>query len=364
MIKRIFVLLISVVCTVCLQMPVAARPHGIYAESTLEEGKPGAATELSVYCGTALSEYGALLVRVEFDSEIFDFQRVTQKPERGEDDSVVVAGDGWVDACFVADSEGGLSGCLALRFIVRDTADFGESAFCISAYSPDAVEEVFSSQIPFVVLPPPSDRAALTELSAGIGKLVPDFSTDCFSYNISVPHEVDSMSFSAVPVDGATCKVNRKKLGAVGTKTDFDITVTAADGKTKSIYTVCVLREEAPSPSPDSKPTAMPPTEKSEPTASASPAAMPTPEPPAPTAEPLPTVTDAPVPAPSSAVTPDPVPQPQKTDKAVEHVIKNSEISIAPAAVAIAVVIASVGISKPLARVICAWLDNRNNRKK
>ena len=52
------------------------------------------------------------------------------------------------------------------------------------------------------------------------------------------------MTFEAQPVEGATYRVNRKNLGSGGSDTLFTITVTAADGETKTVYQVTVHRSE------------------------------------------------------------------------------------------------------------------------
>ncbi len=60
------------------------------------------------------------------------------------------------------------------------------------------------------------------------------------------------MTFTAEPVEGATYRVNRKNLGAGGSDTVFEITVTAADGETKRVYEVTVHRSEKVSSSSSS----------------------------------------------------------------------------------------------------------------
>ena len=52
------------------------------------------------------------------------------------------------------------------------------------------------------------------------------------------------MTFTAEVPEGAAYRVNRKNLGAGGSDTVFEITVTAADGETRQVYTVTVHRSE------------------------------------------------------------------------------------------------------------------------
>ena len=104
--------------------------------------------------------------------------------------------------------------------------------------------------------PEVSPASALTSLSPPTGQLVPDFDPAVFDYTLEVPYSSTSLIFDAVPAEGA--RVNRKNLGAGGSTVDFEFTVTAADGRTKSVYTVAVTRLEqaesgAPAGSADSR---------------------------------------------------------------------------------------------------------------
>ncbi|MFR7551794.1 MAG: cadherin-like beta sandwich domain-containing protein [Acutalibacteraceae bacterium] len=104
----------------------------------------------------------------------------------------------------------------------------------------------------------PSSNSALLSLLPPEGALSPAFDPDIFDYTLEVPHTCASLVFDAVPADGASVRVNRKNLGAPGSTVDFEFTVTAADGKTKSTYTVAVTRLKkdetgAPAESTDSR---------------------------------------------------------------------------------------------------------------
>ncbi|MEY8574806.1 cadherin-like beta sandwich domain-containing protein, partial [Oscillospiraceae bacterium 21-37] len=91
---------------------------------------------------------------------------------------------------------------------------------------------------------PLSGEASLLELAPDTGKLEQAFSPDRLFYTMTVPYEVKTLTFTATPAEGASCRVNRKNLGAGGSETEFQITVTAADGKTKQVYRVTVYRQE------------------------------------------------------------------------------------------------------------------------
>lgn len=95
----------------------------------------------------------------------------------------------------------------------------------------------------------PSGEALLLDLIPSAGELNEDFSPYTTEYSISVPYEVDSMSFEVAVSQGAKCSINRKNLGPGGSTTDFLLTVSSEDGETKNIYTVKVTRGEYVRPS-------------------------------------------------------------------------------------------------------------------
>ena len=97
-----------------------------------------------------------------------------------------------------------------------------------------------------------SDDARLLSLTPASGTLTPAFDPDRLEYTLTVPFEVTTMTFTAEPVEGAAYRVNRKNLGAGGSDTVFEITVTAADGETKRVYEVTVHRSEKVSSSSSS----------------------------------------------------------------------------------------------------------------
>ena len=89
-----------------------------------------------------------------------------------------------------------------------------------------------------------SADASLLSLTPASGTLTPAFDPEIYQYNLTVPFEVTTMTFTAEAPEGATYRVNRKNLGAGGSDTVFEITVTAADGETRQVYTVTVHRSE------------------------------------------------------------------------------------------------------------------------
>ncbi len=87
-------------------------------------------------------------------------------------------------------------------------------------------------------------EAKLLSVVPSDGELNEDFSYDVYSYTMSVPYSVKSLSFDCTVSDGASYKVNRKNLGSGGSTTDFKITVTSEDGKSKTEYVISVTRGE------------------------------------------------------------------------------------------------------------------------
>ncbi len=87
-------------------------------------------------------------------------------------------------------------------------------------------------------------QATLSRLLPSSGILEPAFSPNQLDYTITVPYEVTSMTFDMEASDQGTARVNRKNLNKAGIPTVFLITVTTADGKQKTQYTITVHRQE------------------------------------------------------------------------------------------------------------------------
>ena len=89
-----------------------------------------------------------------------------------------------------------------------------------------------------------NNEAKMLSVVPSEGALNENFSSDIYSYTMSVPYSVKSLSFDCTVSDGASYKVNRKNLGSGGSTTDFKITVTSEDGKSKTEYVISVTRGE------------------------------------------------------------------------------------------------------------------------
>ena len=128
---------------------------------------------------------------------------------------------------------GALSDALPVYFTATDAADADARPLLTEPQTLEAAP---------VFQPEPSSDSALTALEPPEGALSPAFDPDIFDYTLEVPYASTSLVFDAVPAEGADVRVNRKNLGAGGSTVDFEFTVTAADGETKTTYTVAVTR--------------------------------------------------------------------------------------------------------------------------
>ena len=308
-------------CLLVLPAPAYAQEEPAFHPSlTASEGKDGDVVDLILTYDGSLGEVGAFLAWVEYDAARFEYLRVRESAALQSGVTTTVAFSGRVGTAYTAyPHEDALSQpeeSLTYRFRLREGADPGEAEFFITVYQivdlkPQYLGHDTDQALSYQVLEPPSSDASLLDLVPETGELVPSFDPDRLDYHLTVPYEVKQLTFLAEPAAGASCRVNRKNLGAGGSETEFRFTVTAEDGKTKREYRVQVYREEepepTPSPSPTPKPTATPkPTKTPKPTATPKPTVTPKPEAtPKPTRTPKPTATPKPVTA-GTASTPKP----------------------------------------------------------
>lgn len=122
------------------------------------------------------------------------------------------------------------------------------------------LSESLQESITLSIREPGTIQAFLHSLEPSYGTLEPAFSPDRTEYQMTVPYEVESLDFTADPGEQGSVRVNRKNLNRAGTETVFTITATAADGKTKTQYTVTVYRlEKGEAAPPSSLPQNSPP---------------------------------------------------------------------------------------------------------
>ena len=216
-----------------------------------EEGEPGDVVEISITYDGSLGEVAAFRASVEYDPAVLEYLRPTYGESVREGTVTTVSGLGKVESVFTADKGAVLAAGegITYRFRVAEGATPGKSSLFVSVFEisspePSPLGNDTDVSFDFLVPEPPSSDARLVYLAPNVGELEPGFSPGCLEYTMTVPYEVDAITFIAEPVAGAVCRVNRKNLGSGGSDTVFEITVTAEDGETKNVYQVTVHRQE------------------------------------------------------------------------------------------------------------------------
>ena len=230
----------------------AAQAAGFSSSLTVEEGGPGTVVEVAVSYEGTLGDVAAFQAAVAYDGEAFSYQRASYGESVKAGTAATVDRPGQVSSVYTAPGTGPFLASetvITYRFQVKEEALAGSQAFTVSVFQIASPEPAFiladvEVSLPFQVLAPPSSDARLLSLSPDHGALEPEFDPDVFSYTMTVPYEVTAITFTAEPVPGAVCRVNRKNLGSGGSDTLFEITVTAEDGETRQVYEVTVHRNE------------------------------------------------------------------------------------------------------------------------
>lgn len=87
-----------------------------------------------------------------------------------------------------------------------------------------------------------SSNCNLTEIKLSYGTLSPLFDKDVLNYVVSVPYDLESITFDATPESpNATCNVIGESELKAGEENSYHIICTAEDGKTSKIYNVTVI---------------------------------------------------------------------------------------------------------------------------
>ena len=247
-------LALSLLCWTVLAVlwGAAAQAAGFSSSLTVEEGGPGTVVEVAVSYEGTLGDVAAFQAAVAYDGEAFSYQRVSYGESVKAGTAATMDRPGQVSSVYTAPGTGPFLASetvITYRFQVKEEALAGSQAFTVSVFQIASPEPAFiladvEVSLPFQVLAPPSSDARLLSLRPDHGALEPEFDPDVFSYTMTVPYEVTAVTFTAEPVPGAVCRVNRKNLGAGGSDTLFEITVTAEDGETRQVYEVTVHRNE------------------------------------------------------------------------------------------------------------------------
>lgn len=230
----------------------SVRAASFSASLSVEEGRPGTQVEARFFYNGTLSGVAALRLRLEYDPEVLRFQEVQYGDQLEKGEAATKNEDGALSTVVTLPGEEtslDIGDLLVCSFLVRGDAPLEKTLLRASVFqvvdgNSEPVQEVMETELALQVLPPPSTDARLLSLVPETGQLTPAFHPEVLEYRLSVPFEVTSMTFSAQPAEGASCRVNRESLGAGGSDTLFRITVTAEDGETQRVYQVTVHRQE------------------------------------------------------------------------------------------------------------------------
>lgn len=248
--KRLFLFL---VCGMLWLFPVsahAAQPPSLHLTPSASELTPEQTYQVDI----SLQGYSDLKliagkITVEYDSRL-TLTSITPSSISKNDFKFTM--ESWSAKGIYASSGQGIpqgTTFLTLVFTVNEDATPGPSNVTVSITNlvdsqlqrvPEKLTQSTSLSVTKQNLP----QAFLASLVPSEGTLEPEFSPGHTEYEITVPYEVTSLTFDAEPGEGGTVQVNRKNLERAGTPTTFTITVTAADHKTKTFYTVTVHRLE------------------------------------------------------------------------------------------------------------------------
>lgn len=230
----------------------SVRAASFSASLSVEEGRPGTPVEARFFYNGTLSGVAALRIRLEYDPEVLRFQEVQYGDQLEKGEAATKNEDGVLSTVVTLPGEEtslDIGDLLVCSFLVRGDAPLEKTLLRASVFqvvdgNSEPVQEGMETELALQVLPPPSTDARLLSLVPETGQLTPAFHPEVLEYRLSVPFEVTSMTFSAQPAEGASCRVNRESLGAGGSDTLFRITVTAEDGETQRVYQVTVHRQE------------------------------------------------------------------------------------------------------------------------
>jgi len=137
--------------------------------------------------------------------------------------------------------------CITVVFQVNDGSVLGETSLSAQIdqmvdWNAEQMPSVSSVTSVVTLLPQFTQEAILTTLIPDHGELDPAFDPYIQEYTLNVNPEVTQVLFELKAADGGTARVNRKNLGARGSMTQFVVTVTSEDKKSKSQYVINVNR--------------------------------------------------------------------------------------------------------------------------
>ncbi|MDO4460076.1 MAG: cadherin-like beta sandwich domain-containing protein [Clostridia bacterium] len=222
---------------------VFAEDNNIYisASADKESYSIGNTVKLNI---SSNGECSAFLLSINYDAEKLRYKNMTVSPDVYYRNNL---NEGCINVVVTAKSGLCPLDILTASFSLIDDT---ENAYfdIITTDIADAEGNLLSSgnseSVTVKVADKPSSEARILSISPSSGKLNEEFGSDITSYTMNVPYSCNKLSFDCEVSPGATYRINRTNLGSGGSVTDFEITVTAEDGKTKTTYTIAVTRGE------------------------------------------------------------------------------------------------------------------------
>ena len=250
--KRFCISCILFVFSLFLTLPASAsEPASPLFNAEITEAPSKQGDSFTVLLSPTRNDIAAFVLTVEYDSAAVTQVKAELTGANSRDYTTFLSGDGTASFAYTA-ADGALptTGGVLLHF--RTDSDFSSEELALHFQITDAADNTAENLLSSpeshtvnVTFPPlPSSECTLISLAPPAGTLVPDFDPDILDYTLEVPFEYTTLNFEAVPVEGASVRVNRKNLGSGGSTVDFTFTVTAADNSTKAVYIVAVTRLE------------------------------------------------------------------------------------------------------------------------
>lgn len=217
-----------------------------------QELRPGDTVVLSVSYSGKEPNIGAFLLRLEYDSSVFTYQKIKNgAPLQGQYYKTEPQ-ENYISTVFTnknpsepTNLEGQL---LEYSFSVNALAGNEKTSFTLAVeqlVNNNGVSLGNDSSITFEtqILEPLSNDCRILNLWPAAGTLTPAFHPDTLSYQLEVPFSIAEMTFDVETVPQAAWKINRKNLGAGGSATNFTISVTSEDKSQSRSYSVVVNRQ-------------------------------------------------------------------------------------------------------------------------
>ncbi len=239
-------------------IPVFSAENGSLFSIALEQGRiyPGESFEVTLSahdCGLESPVAGFQFV-VSYNPEQVSLSKITISEQISSDSLQTFERDGEIRGVYVCSGNAPiiLSGkCVSLTFttsenLSAETLPLEVKIFDIITWNETALPQEYEAVLSVVLETPPSHQAKLHSLTPSAGTLVPDFSPDVYTYNLTVPATVSRVTFQAAAQENGSVRASRETLGAVGSTTEITLSVTSEDGQSKAEYTIFVLRSEEP----------------------------------------------------------------------------------------------------------------------